>query len=66
MIAVRFFYLLLQSGDYRDQMLIEEKSLTTDWFYLVQKFKWSVLIKTGCLESFIYFFPQTVYCGVLS
>ena len=51
---MRFFYLLLQSGDYRDRMLLDEKSLATDWFYLVKKFKWSVLMKTGCLESLIF------------
>ncbi|CAK9025902.1 unnamed protein product [Durusdinium trenchii] len=52
MIAVRFFYLLMQPGEYRDRMLIKENSLVTDWFYMVRKFKWSVLIKSGWAPIF--------------
>ena len=52
MMAVRFFYLILQTREYRDNALLNETTLAVDWFYMVAKFKWSLLLKTGWAPIF--------------
>eukprot|EP00435_Cladocopium_sp_Y103_P043288 s311_g12.t1 len=52
MMAIRFFYLVIQGASYRDEALMNETALAIDWYYMVAKFKWSLLLKTGWAPIF--------------
>eukprot|EP00929_Paragymnodinium_shiwhaense_P012824 TRINITY_DN120716_c0_g1_i1.p1 TRINITY_DN120716_c0_g1~~TRINITY_DN120716_c0_g1_i1.p1 ORF type:complete len:614 (+),score=123.85 TRINITY_DN120716_c0_g1_i1:75-1916(+) len=46
-LAIRYFYLVSQSQDYREREFIGRNAFALDWAYLVRKFKWSTIVKSG-------------------
>ncbi|CAJ1375600.1 unnamed protein product [Effrenium voratum] len=51
-LAIRFFYLIVQTRSYRESTLVSHNSMTTDWYYIVSKFNWSILVDTGWAPIF--------------
>jgi len=47
MLAVRLFYLTVQSQAYREHEIIEQNNFLIDWHYFTNKFGWADIVRSG-------------------
>jgi len=47
MLAVRMFYLVGQSQEYKESQFIIYNSFVLDWHYIAHRFGWSVVVRSG-------------------
>ncbi|CAE8649237.1 unnamed protein product [Polarella glacialis] len=47
MLAVRLFYLTVQSLPYREHEIIVQNNFVIDWYYYIHRFSWENLVRSG-------------------